>query len=135
MLSVIRKKVLPCLGFELTTFLVTDRRSTTELPWLMLLCYLFYYYCIWFVGTPKWGYTKSKSPLLVKKSRVCYMAIFSQALKNYYSWQTFSVENNYFFIFLAKLLSYLMIFLSAVELWKFGNKWRKAFIFVLPCIH
>ena len=58
---------MPLQRYELTTFKVTTRRSTTELLWLMIFGLLFYFTSRWFGGTPKWGNTKIKYPLLVNQ--------------------------------------------------------------------
>ena len=61
------KKDLPLPRFELITFRVTTRCSTTELLWLMIFGLLFYCIYRWFGGIPKWGNTKIKHPLFVNQ--------------------------------------------------------------------
>ena len=63
---------MPLLRFELTTFRVTTRCSTTELLWLMIFGLLFYCPSRWFGGTQKWGNTKIKRPFWSIKSLMSY---------------------------------------------------------------
>ena len=78
-----KKKHLPLPRFELTTFRVTTRCSTTELLWLMIFGLLFYCTSRWFGGTPKWGNTKIKRPLLVNQvTDELYLTVTSFFAKN-----------------------------------------------------